>query len=429
MIKKILRKYIPESILLGYHAVNAYVAALRYGFPGKHMTMIGITGTKGKTSTAQFVWSVLAQGGIKTGLIGTANIRIGDKEIPNAMHMTMPNPWIIQKLLNDIRLAGCTHVVMEVTSEGLKQYRNIGIDFRIAVFTNLSPEHLTSHNNSYEKYKQTKGKLFKPLATLKDSISIVNADDVEVSYFGGFEAGKKITYGIHEGDIIARSIREHEGSVLFTVSDEPYLMKVRGVFNIYNALPAIIIGHECGVPSKIIREGIASLAVIPGRMEQIDEGQNFTVIVDYAHEKLSMNTLLDTARGWAENNENIIVVVGAEGGGRDPAKREHIGRAAGVKATYVIVTTTDPYDDDPEMLAEAVAGFAEQSGKKRNQTLFVILGRREAITKALTLARPGDIVLLTGMGAQETMIMGGKALPWNERAIVRELIHKTLNKS
>jgi UDP-N-acetylmuramoyl-L-alanyl-D-glutamate--2,6-diaminopimelate ligase len=423
-----LKRLLPEPIQNFYHAVNACMAALWYGLPGTKLTMTGITGTKGKTSAANLTWSVLDAGGFKTGLIGTINIRTGKEAVVNTSHMSMPGPWVTQKLLRNMLNHGCSHVVMEVTSEGLKQYRHWGIKFRFAVFTNLSPEHLASHGGSFEKYKQMKSKLFKSLHGRTDTVSIVNMDDEQSEYYRSFPTGKVITYGLHSGALRAVDIRETEDGVRFTAGYETYNMKLLGTFNVYNALPAIAIGNELGISPEKIRAGISALSVIPGRMEKIEEGQDFIVIVDYAHEKLSMNTLLDTARGWATESQNIIAIVGAEGGGRDPAKREHIGRAAGTKADYVIVTTTDPYDDDPSMLAESIAGYAELSGKERDRTLFVILDRRQALQKAFSLARSGDIVLATGMGAQETMIAKDGPQPWNEREIIRELLREKLEK-
>ena len=427
-MRKLLAKITPDSLKIAFHRCNAYLAALWYGFPGKKMYMIGITGTKGKTSTANLVWSVLARGGKKTGLIGTANFRIGEVEKPNLMHMTMPGEWTTQKMLKEMLEAGCTHVVMEVTSEGLKQYRNTGIVFKIGIFTNLSPEHLASHNNDYNLYRQTKGRLFKSLESVPGSISIINADSDEAPYYSSFKAAKVITYGINAGRIQAEKITETETGTKFEVDGEPYALNILGTFNVYNALPAITVGQELGIATMNIREGLAAINLIPGRMEKIDEGQPYTVIVDYAHERLSINTLLDTVASWKGEHGHIISIVGAEGGGRDPRKREHIGRAAGAKSDYVIVTTTDPYDDDPEMLAEAVAGFTEMAGKKRGETVFVVVDRKEGLRKALSLAREGDIVLATGMGAQETMMTKNGSEPWNEREIIRQLIKESLKK-
>ncbi len=428
MLRKIAAQLAPEWLKLSYHKCNAFAAALWYGFPGKKLVCIGITGTKGKTSAANLLWSVLAHGGFKTGLIGTANIRMGSIEKPNTMHMTMPGAWVTQKLLREMLDHECTHVIMEVTSEGLKQHRNIGITFPIAIFTNLSPEHLASHDNDFEKYKAMKGRLFEPLASIPHSISIINTDGEHGSYYASFKAGKVITYGIHTGTVQATDIRETENGTLFDLDGELYALNIFGIFNIENALPAIIVGKELGIPEMKIRQGLAAVSLIPGRMEKIDEGQPYTVIVDYAHEQLSINALLDTVKGWVGEEGKIITIVGAEGGGRDPRKREHMGRAAGTKSDYVIVTTTDPYEDDPNMLAEAVASFAELAGKKRDETLFVVVDRTEGLRKALSLAREGDVVLATGMGAQETMIVKGGPIPWNEREIIRTLIKETQKK-
>ncbi len=427
-IKKYIWKITPEAFRGLYHKCNAFLAALWYGFPSDKMYVIGITGTKGKTSTANLVWSVLSHGDFKVGLIGTANIRIGNIERPNTMHMTMPGPWIIQKLFKEMLDAGCTHVVMEVTSEGLKQYRHTAILFQAAVFTNLSPEHLASHGNSFQAYKEMKGVLFKTVAKVKGSLSIINTDTEHGAYYTSFPAEKIITYGLIGGAVQATNIRETADGLMFDVGGELYILNILGTFNVANALPAIILGKELGMMQIKIRQGLAAISLIPGRMEKIDAGQPYTVIVDYAHEQLSINSLLDDANSWRKEGGRIITVVGAEGGGRDPAKREHMGRAAGTKSDYVIVTTTDPYDDDPEMLCEAVAGFAELAGKKRDETLFVIVDRREGLRKALSIAKEDDIVLFTGMGAQETMMVKGKALPWNERSIVRELIQESLIK-
>ena len=270
------RTHVPGFLKSGYHAANAWIAACRYGFPGKKLIIIGITGTKGKTSSANLIWSVLAAGGYKTGLIGTANIRIGNEERINRMHMTMPGEWTIQKFLREMLDASCTHAVMEVTSEGLKQYRHVGIEFKVAVFTNLSPEHLASHSGSFEKYKQMKGKLFATLSGQPGTLSIINADSEHKDYYAAFKAEKVITYGLSDGAIRAVDIRETSEGTSFTVGYTSYRLHLLGTFNIANALPAIIIGREFNVPENKIREGLTSLSVIPGRMEKIEEGQPYT---------------------------------------------------------------------------------------------------------------------------------------------------------
>ncbi len=431
--KKIAKKLLPGPLVSLYHTMRGYCAALWFGFPSKQMVVIGVTGTKGKTTTANFIWSVLESGGHKAGLIGTANIRIGRKEDLNYYHMTMPDAFILQSLLRKMVKHGCTHVVLEATSEGLKQGRHTGIAFDVAVFTNLTPEHLPSHGGSFEKYRNEKSKLFKSLAHSPEKMIggkkipkaiIVNADAAESDYFLQFPAGHKATFGINAGEFRANTITSTQEGVDFTLGSHNYHIPMLGNFNVYNALPAIIIGELLEIPLARIIIGISSLSVIPGRMERIEEGQDFTVMVDYAHEKVSMHAVLDTAKSIVRDDQAIIVLLGAEGGGRDTAKRALMGEAAGTKATHVIVTNVDPYDDDPKTIAEDIARAAESVGKKRGKDLMVILDRGEAIAEAFRRAKRGDVVLITGKGAEQSMIIGGENVPWDDRTIVRNLLRK-----
>lgn len=430
-MKKILRSLIPEKILFKYHSLKAYIACLFFNFPSREIVLIGITGTKGKTTTANFLWSVLEGAGIKTGLIGTANIRIAEEEFMNDYHMTMPKPWIIQKLLRKMIMKGCTHVVMEVTSEGLKLNRDRGLYFDVAIFTNLTPEHLPSHGGSFEKYKEMKGKLFASLSKHKNKIIngneikkviLTNADSEHQEYYYNFDADKKITYGISAGEVQAQNIYQDIRGVDVTVLNNRYHIPILGTFNVYNVLPAIALANYWGIRNEKIQAGISSLTVIPGRMEIMTLNDPATIIVDYAHEKVSMNGLLDTAKLIKTPSQKIIVILGAEGGGRDKAKREHMGRAVGLKADYVIVTNVDPYEDDPQEIIEGVAKFAELEGKVRGETLFTIEDRRKAIEKSIKIATAGDIVLVTGKGSEQSMIIDGKMIPWDDRKVIREIL-------
>ena len=433
-LKNFIRSLTPEFILKTYHYALARLAAGMYGNPSRKLYVIGITGTKGKTSTANFVWSVLQAAGLKTGQIGTANIRLGDREMLNEFHMTMPGPFVLQKMLRQMLDAGCTHVVMEVTSEGIKLHREVGIIFDCAIFTNLTPEHLPSHGGSFENYKQAKGKLFASLMhhakqlnyKYTPRIIIANNDDEHAKYFLNFPADNKKTYSIKtNSDLRATDIVDSSDGVAFRTAGDDYHISILGAFNVYNALPAILLGKILNLPTDKIQAGVSNLKVIEGRMQKIDRGQNFTVIVDYAHEKVSMNAVLDTARNMASSH-NVIVLLGAEGGGRDKAKRAHMGEAAGKKANYVICSNVDPYDDDPTPIVEDIARVAEQFGKVRHQNLFVIEDRRAGIAKALSLAQAGDIVVITGKGAEQTMILGGKTIPWDDRIVVSEELRKLM---
>jgi len=429
-LKSKVRSLVPSFLLSWYHIIIATSGAIRYGFPARKLIVIGVTGTKGKTTTANFVWAALHGGGIKTGLIGTANIRMGDEERLNPYHMTMPGRWHIQKFLADMVKAGCTHVVMEVTSEGIKQWRHRWNDYDLAVFTNLTPEHLQAHGGSFEKYKQTKGKLFALLAKKQSktfqgkrvaTVIIANNDSPHKDYYLNFAADKKITFGLQPGaKVQAEQLQVKTGGTEFTVGRSPFLLRIVGAFNVANALPAIIVAREFGIPDDKIRLGLEQLAVIPGRMEFINEGQPFTVIVDYAHEKESMTVAVEAARSLVQSGGRVIVHLGAEGGGRDKAKRPIMGEIVATKADLAIVGNVDPYEDDPTEICEDIAKAAEAAGMKRNERLFVIEDRRAGIKKALTLAKSGDVVLITGKGAETSIVIGGVRSAWDDRKVVRE---------
>jgi UDP-N-acetylmuramoyl-L-alanyl-D-glutamate--2,6-diaminopimelate ligase len=394
------------------------------------MVIIGVTGTKGKTSTINFIWACLMSGGHKTGIITTANIRIGDTEMLNSYHMTMPGRFTIQKLMARMVCEGCTHCIIETSSEGLKQYRHAGIAYDIAVFTNLFPEHLQSHGWNFENYKMAKGKLFAALVGSPKKIAgriiqkviIANRDNEWSGYYLGFSADKKITFGTTDKAlVIARDLKETKDGVTFFVGNVPFTLSILGKFNVSNALAGIIIARHFSVSDEAIARGLRNLKTIPGRMERITLGQPFTVLVDYAHERQSITNLLTTANGMRDVGSSIIMLTGSEGGGRDRAKRAAIGELVGTLADYVVVSNADPYDDDPLEIIEGIATVAEKFGKKRGVNLFLIPDRRLGIRKALSLARPGDVVLIGGKGAEQSMIMkDDNEVPWDDRVVTRE---------
>lgn len=435
LIRKI-KTYIPDEIKLPYHFMRSFLAALINGFPAKKLIVVGITGTKGKTSSANFVWSVLHEGGYNTGLISSAVFRIGEKSQINRYHMTMPDPFIIQKKLKEMVSEGVTVVVMEMTSEGMKQYRHIGIPVDFAVFTNLTPEHLESHKGSFEVYKRAKLPLFRAFSKKPkviggetiDRTIIANADSEHASFYLNNPADEKITYGIESGEVQAKSVVSVTQTT-FTVSGDLYRIVIPGRFNIYNALPAIIIGEKLKISTEDIQRGVESLSCIPGRMEEIHEGQDFKVFVDYAHEPASLRALLETGRSLIQKENKVILLTGGQGGGRDPRKRKPMAEVATELADYCIVTNEDPYDDDPQKIIDEIAADITETKKKTVDTdLFVCKERRGGITKALTLARKGDIVLIAGKGAEETMMTKDGAIEWNEREIVREILRNTINR-
>ncbi len=429
-MKKLIKKFTPDAIMNAYHKVRGFHAAFKHSFPAHNMIVIGVTGTKGKTSTANYIWSVLHAGGYNAGLITSANFRTGEKEEINSFHMTMPSSYFIQHKLSQMAKENISIVVVEMTSEGMKQYRHHGIPVDIAVFTNLTPEHLGSHNNDFETYKKAKGPMFASLQSVRKTffgktipkVIIANADSEHSEFYLSFPADQKITYGLDSGMVQALGLAHEGNGTTFTATGTRYTLSIPGIFNVYNALPAVIIGTLLDIPTQEIAQGLESLKIIPGRMESIDEGQPFRVYVDYAHEPASLTALLTTARGLIEKDRKVILLMGVIGGGR--AHRGPMAEIAADMADYLIITNEDPYDSDPmEMIAD-LGATAMSRGKKDSEDLFLIPDRREAITKALTLAKDGDIVLISGKGAESTMMTKDGAIPWNEREIVREITKK-----
>jgi len=434
MKKLKLKRFAPEFAKSAYHKVRAFGAASMHRFPAEDMIIIGITGTKGKTSTANYIWSVLTAGGYTAGLISTALFRIGTEETANTYHMTMPDPFLIQKKLNEMRKRGVSIAVVEMTSEGMKQFRHLGIPVDIAVFTNLTPEHLASHKGSFEVYKKAKAPLFLALDHKVRTLMgkpvprtiIANSDSEHAAYYLGFAADKKITFGLLSGDIRAADIVTEKNGTMFTVAKEQFRLSIPGAFNVYNALPACAVGTILGIASEKIAEGLRSLKVIPGRMETIEEGQDFIVVVDYAHEPASLGALITAAEALKDADGKVILLTGIIGGGRE--SRIPLVRVAAKRADYLVITNEDPYDEDPKHLIETLAEAAMEEGKQLETDLFTALDRRDGIRKALSLAHRGDIVLISGKGAEHTMMTKRGAEPWNEREIVRELVRAAADK-
>lgn len=434
-LKSTVKKCMPVFLLSARHFLKAYMAAMFYGFPGRKMIIIGVCGTRGKTTTANFIWSILTVAGYKAGLIGTANIRVGERETMNFYHMTMPGPFILQKLLKEMKDSGCQAVVMEVPSEGVEQWRHRGINFDVAVMTALYPEYLETHGWSYERCKQMHLKIFdrlnkqkrKIIAGIKiPKVIVLNNDNKEKDLFSKCQADKAITYALKSpADLKADILETSEKGVKFSAEGGEYELKIPGEFNVYNALAAIAVAKSLGISGEFIKKGLASISSIPGRMERIEAGQKFSVIVDYAHDAVSIEVLLKAAQKIKKSaNSKIIILLGAEGGGRDKTKRPVMGELAAKMADYLVISNVDPYDDDPVAIMEDIAVSAEKSGKIRNKNLFVIEDRREGIKKAVELAGEGDVILLTGKGAEQSMIVGNRKIFWDDRKIAREILDK-----
>lgn len=430
MIKRYLRKLFPESVILASHKARGVAAAYYYGFPAKKMIIIGVTGTKGKTTTSHLIAQIIEEAGYKVGLLSTVMFKVDKKEWPNETNMGTLPPFKLQKLIKEMSEAGCQYAVIETTSHSLAQYRVYGIEYHVSVFTNLTHDHLDYHK-TFEEYKQAKGKLF----SHHPNLSVVNIDDKNSSYFYRFPADKKLTYGIdHKAHVVAKKIM-HDNSATktdFTLVGPTGEINIEttlpGRFNVYNILAASSVALGLGIGLPTIREAVKKLRSVKGRMERIDEGQPYTVIVDYAHTPDSFEKIYETLRPATKGK--IIHVFGATGD-RDKTKRPIMGAIAGRNADVVVVTDDEPYTENPEKIIEEVAaGVPRGAGKARpmvkDKNFFLILDRREAIAKALSLAKKGDVVLISGMGALTYRTVGTAHLPWADQDVTREELKKIL---
>lgn len=442
-----LKKLVPKPLLQAYHFALAHLAAAWYAWPSKRMVVIGVTGTNGKTTVVNLIARILEEAGEKVGLTSTVNFRIAGKDILNDMKMTMPGRFFLQKTLHRMAEAGCRFAVIETSSQGLEQFRHLGIEYDVAVFTNLTPEHIEAHGG-FDAYKQAKLKLFRhltrrprkslPMRGDVKKIVVANLESEHVWDFLDVSADKKYGFlaegGREAGKVswpmaIVKALDvklEAQGST-FSVRETRFSLKMPGRYNVLNALAAISVGLSQGVPLETMARALAKVDNVPGRFERIDEGQDFAVIVDYAPEPESLKQVYAAIDRMPR--KRLIHVLGSAGGGRDVARRPILGRMAGERADVAVVTNEDPYDDDPRLIIEQVAAGAREAGKKEGETLFLVDDRREAIRKAVALALPGDVVLLTGKGAEQAIVgRGGKLQPWDERKVARELLRERLGK-
>ncbi|MEK9208793.1 MAG: UDP-N-acetylmuramoyl-L-alanyl-D-glutamate--2,6-diaminopimelate ligase [Patescibacteria group bacterium] len=415
-----IKRFIPKRIFsLGakvYHPLLAWTGALRYGFPSRKLRIIGVTGTKGKSTVVYMTAKLLEGAEHPVAAIGSLGYKIREREWPNMLKMTMPGRWKIQKFLREAVAAGCTHVVMEVPSEGLAQGRHVGVRFDCAVFTNMHPEHIEAHGG-FENYRTAKGMLF---ATTKH-LHVLNADDVEAHYFASFRAQKKLFYGIHGGELRASELDVHEDRASFHVYGTQFNLQLGGAFNVYNALAALSVGALYGIDLPTAKPTLEAIMEIPGRMQWIQK-QPFGVVVDYAHTPESLEQVYQTLRNQKSNikNQKLICVLGAAGGGRDKWKRKKFGALAERYCDRIIMTNEDPYDENPVAIVEDIAAGITGPLQKKVER---IMDRRAAIAEALTDAHEGDIVIITGKGSETSMALaGGKKIPWSDAQTVKDLL-------
>ncbi len=419
MIKEVARKIKP--VVSFYHFLYSFFGALWYRFPSRKIQVVAVTGTNGKTTTVDFTSRILKEAGFKVAAFSSIKFEIAGEEEPNLFKMTMPGRAVLQKLIRKAVDLGCDVVVMEVTSEGVRQHRHRFINFDTACFTNLSPEHIESHG-SFEKYRKEKEKLFR----VTQKTHVINIDDENADHFLKYPAEHKILYTIKKKEkaLRAEKIESSSGGVSFFVEKERFQIGIPGRFNVYNALVAIAVAKSKGVNLKTASSALRKEFVLPGRMEEVASSP-FKVIIDYA---VTPEALKETYKEIKENfsPSKIISVLGACGGGRDRWKRPILGEIANEYCDYIILTNEDPYDEDPEkIIAEIESGILKEKENKRKK-YEKIVDREEAVKKALKIARKDDVVVITGKGCEPWMCLAnGKKVPWSDKDIIKK--HLTIN--
>lgn len=437
-LRERVKRLIPASLLDRYHFALAQVASWYYRHPSRELIVIGVTGTNGKTTTCYAIAKALEASGAKTGCTTTAVMKIADREWINMTKMTMPGRFFLQRTLRDMVKAGCKYAVIETSSQGLVQHRHLGIQYDIAVFTNLTPEHIEAHGG-FENYRKAKRVLFEQLGRLPikklngelvPRVAVLNAESEFGEYYATTPGLKNIYwYGIEHGDgLKAAHFELLPNGSRAEVNGYTFQVQMPGRYNMENMMAALAVTQVLNVPLEQAIRRLEKIQGLPGRFERVDLGQPWTAIIDYAPEPEAMKQLYGAIASVP--HQRLIHVLGSCGGGRDVARRPILGQMAGKTADIVIVTNEDPYDDDPVQIMDQVAAGAVAVGKEEGKTLLKIQDRREAIACAMRLAEPGDLVLMTGKGCEPWMcVANDEKLPWNEREAAEAGIRAVYNPS
>ncbi|MFZ2299777.1 MAG: UDP-N-acetylmuramoyl-L-alanyl-D-glutamate--2,6-diaminopimelate ligase [Candidatus Moraniibacteriota bacterium] len=415
-LKRRTSQLVPQGIKNIYHLAQAIIANVRYGFPSRKLQVIGVTGTNGKTTTTEFIARILERAGKKVAVASTINFQIGEKQWTNTSKFTTLSPWQLQRLLCEAVRTGCECVVLETSSHALDQHRVWGIAYDIAVMTNVTREHLDYHE-TMEGYRHAKRKLFSIARQ-----AVINLDMEAPEYFHTHPKQPAIFYSTKDqhAHLFAEKIGLDFKGTEFTVDDTLFHLNIPGLFNIENALAALGVARLLGIDVPVAAEALAGISGVPGRMELVPNAKNADILIDYAVTPDAFEKLYASVLPLKIPGTRIIHVFGACGE-RDRGKRPLLGEIASGYADIVILTNEDPYHEDPERIIDEI----EQGlTKKRDKDYFRIFDRREAIRKALELADIGDIVLITGKGAEETMALGDERIPWNDRKVIEEELAK-----
>jgi UDP-N-acetylmuramoyl-L-alanyl-D-glutamate--2,6-diaminopimelate ligase len=428
LIKKLIPRTLFQTIEPYGHLVEAILANIRYGFPARDLKIIGVTGTDGKTTTSTLIHAMMAESGYKVGLMTTVSYGTRENMRQNMVHMTTVSAFALQKRIAQLKKEGIEWLILETTSHALAQYRVWGVPYSIAAMTNVTHEHLDYHK-TFERYRTAKVRLFKLTgANLRGlRTGVVNADDPSLPFFCA-SVPNCIRYGLNNGELKATKITSTPDGSTFTASLGERKLAIKttlpGTFNVYNCLAAVGVGISLGLGDEQIEQGIASLQSVEGRMNRIDEGQNFTAIVDFAHTPDSFQKILTEMK--ALTKKRLIVMFGSAGR-RDEAKRAIMGNSAGRLADLVIVTEEDDRDIDGNVILKQIAEGVEAQGKVQDTDLFLILDRTKAIEFAVDQAEAGDTVVFLGKGHEKTIERANGENAWDESATVRAALQRKLS--
>jgi UDP-N-acetylmuramoyl-L-alanyl-D-glutamate--2,6-diaminopimelate ligase len=425
--RKVVKKIIPRNIFKKVepygHLAESVIQQTKNKFPAKNLQIIGVTGTNGKTTTAFMIQKMLTNAGYKCGLMTTVAYGVGDDLEAQVAHMTTVSPGLLLQRIKQMRQQNIDYLVLETTSHALAQYRVWGIKFSVAVLTNLTHEHLDYHG-SFENYRNAKVKLFKLANKNKKGLQlgIVNADDANSKYF---KKAIKYTldYGIEKGSLKATNLKlkPSGSSFIANIEDDSYNItcNIPGQFNVYNSLATVAVGRSLGLSKAQIEQGILALKAVEGRMTKIDEGQDFSVIIDFAHTPDSFEKLFADLRPVVKGK--LITVFGSAGR-RDEAKRPIQGNLAGQYSDEVVLTEEDDRDIDGIQILKEISAGAEKAGKVIDKDLFLIHNREQAIEFALKRAKAGDTVLLLGKGHEKTIERADGEHPWDEIGLTKKIL-------
>ncbi len=425
---------IPYACVTDSRAALALLCSTWYDYPGRKLHVIGVTGTEGKTTTVRLVGSILEAAGHRVGLISTLGAVIGNRTVDTGLHTTTPDAPDLQRYLARMVDRGAQYAVIEATSHGLAQQRVLGCEFDVAIVTNITYDHLDYHR-TYQNYRAAKARLFESLRTSYQKpnvpkVSVLNADDSSYDFLEPYAAERCYSYGIeHPSDVQATGIRLSPAGTSFTaVTTEgsfEVLSPLVGMFSVYNILASIAMGISQGVSFEVMQRGIAAMGGVIGRMERVEMGQDFTVMVDFAHTPNALEKALTTVRPLTRGN--VIVVFGCAGL-RDHSKRPIMGEIAGRLADYTFLTAEDPRTEDVNDIMQQIARGCQRARRREGVHFWKVADRGKAIAAAIRMAQPGDLVLVTGKGHERSMCYGAAEHPWSEHAAVREALQKRLKR-